>query len=478
MKRILRSVVLACALATPVGAVAATKTGPPPPKGALPYQAAPRPNDGANLALTIEKLEKGFDPERPFLIWAIGSSFTNGLGDGSTLIALLRERFPNLPKIVYKRMAGNSTPYHLCRGWARHLVIPEQPDLVLLYNFGKTHDLEELVAELRRHTTADIIMPTLHWCRPHQKVWPDPDARNSHQEPQALRAACEKHGVEFVENRRELTQYMLAHKLPIESLLGDSVHQTRYAAKMTNMNIARHVHRPAKFAYDPRSRERRLEAEGHEAVKAQGSWTRSGGALRADAKGSSITVAFTGSRIDLIGWRAPDGGTAEVILDGKPAAEARVFYAGYIRPNRKNAPAPPNPPRDRAPHRVTLGTHIVSQTWTLTMITDTADYQLVGSVTGPDGKGNARRPFTSMSGQIIVEPEFWRQPHTNRTGDTFTFEVTRCTIGHVDFKGKAEKFRLTLAQNLTNGPHTLKLSAQGDGPIAVDAFDVFEPPEK
>jgi hypothetical protein len=459
-----------------VAAEADAGAKPTPPEGAPEYQAPPRPADGANIALAIEKLEKGFDPDRPFLVWAIGSSFTNGLGDGSTLIELIRPRFPNMPKIVYKRMAGNSTPYHLCRGWARHLVIPEQPDLVLLYNFGLVEDLEKLIVDLRQGTTADIVVGTIHWCEPHEKQWPDPDLPCSHQDIPKLRAVCEKHGVELVESRREITEYMLANKLGIKSLLADAVHESAYASLMTNMNIARHFNRPAKFAYDPRSRERRIEAAASPDVKLHGSWEKGAGSVTARDKGAAIEVSFTGNRIGLIAWRNPEGGSAEVWLDGKPAAEAPVFQASYIKPDPKNAPLPPNPPRDRSPHRLTLGANVVPQSWTLTMTNDTGDYELVGSVTGPDGTGNSRKPFTSKSGQVIMEPEFWRQPESNPTGDKWTFEVTRNTVGRVDFKGEKAKFRLTLAQNLPNGPHKLKLAATGDGPVALDAFDVFEAP--
>jgi len=453
----------------------AARPEPKPPEGAKEYEAAPRPTDGANLALAVEKLEKGFDPDRPFLVWAIGSSFTNGLGDGSALVELIKPRFPKMPKIVYKRFAGNSTSYHFTRGWARHLVIPEQPDLVLLYNFGSVADLEKLIVDLRQATTADILVGTIHWCQPHQKEWPNPDLPCSHQDIPKLRAVCEKYGVELVENRRELTEYMLANKLTMESMLADAVHESGYAAKMTVMNIARHIQRPDRFAYDPRSRERRVEA-GSDAVKAEGPWTREGGTLAAKEAGASLSVAFTGNRIDLIGWRSADGGATEVWLDGKPADQAPVFYAGYILPDPKNFLLPPNPPRDRAPHRLSLGTNLVPQKWTLTVTSDKGDLELVGSVTGPDGTGTAKQPFTSKSGQIILEPEFWRDPQNNKAGDKFTFEVFRPTEARVDFKGEKAKFRVTLGKLLPNGPHTLKLVARG--PVAVDAFDVFEPPLK
>ncbi|HUT93928.1 MAG TPA: SGNH/GDSL hydrolase family protein [Thermoguttaceae bacterium] len=453
-----------------------------PPKGAPEYEAPPRPTDGADMALTVEKLQKGFDPPRPLLIWAIGSSFTNFLGGGDQLIEAIRQRWPDAPEIVYKKMVGNSTSYHFTRGWARHLVIPDQPDVVLIYNFGRTEELEKVIVDLRSSTTADIVVPTLHWCVPHKGVWPDPEARNSHQDPVALREMCRKHGVEFVESRRELTEYMIANHLEVEDLLVDSVHQSRYAAKMINRNIARHFHRAEQPGYDPRSRQRRVEAEGSSQTEASpGDWTPSedGTAITAAKQGSTISVRFTGNRIDLIGWRAPQGGSVEVSIDGRPADQTPVFYAGYVQPDRANAPAPPNPPRDRSPHSVTLGAGIVPQAWTITMTGDEGGYQLVGSVTGPDGEASALEPFTSKSGQIVIDPELWRGAKTNRRGDRFTFEVFRSVVGEVDFAGdERAKFRVRLVENLPNGPHSLKVVACGDGPVIVDAFEVFEPPMK
>jgi hypothetical protein len=249
---------------------------------------------------------------------------------------------------------------------------------------------------------------------------------------------------------------------------------------MTVRNFARHFHRAATFAYEPRTRERRMAVAAPDAVKLQGGpWHAAddGPARTAHAQDSAVTVAFTGNRIELIGWRGPEGGTADVWIDGRPASEIDAFYAGYIQPDRQNAPNPPNPPRDRCPHAVTLGEHLVPQQWTITMTSDTGDYELVGSETGSDGRGHALQRFTSDSGQIVIEPELWRDARNNRTGDRFTFEVFRATIASVDFRAETrEKFRLRLADYLTNGPHELRLVARGDGPVTIEAFDVFQPP--
>ena len=122
---------------------------------------SPRPQDGANLALTIRKLENRTSTDEPFLIWAIGSSYTNMLGMGEIPKQLIRRTYPNAPKIVYKKQVGASVPFQYLLGWARHIVIPAQPDLVLIYTIGKPEDLDTLLSELRRGCTADIIVPSM-----------------------------------------------------------------------------------------------------------------------------------------------------------------------------------------------------------------------------------------------------------------------------------------------------------------------------
>lgn len=464
---------------------------PEPPRQAVPYQAVTRPENGSHLALSIEKLSKGFTPERPFVIWALGSSFTDFLGNGEELIAELRKRFPNAPPIVYKKMVGGSTPYNMLRGWARHLVIPDQPDLLLIYNFGSTENLEKLFAELRAKTTADMIVGSLHWCKRHQTAWPDPEIPiPKHVDLKTLREACQKYDVEFVETRRDITAYMLANQLIIEDLLVDTVHQSPYMAKMINESFAAHFNSQAAFSYDPRSRERRLQAAAPDSPIRKAGWKTSddGQSLISDPaarQASEITIEFTGTRIDLIAQRSPDGGMASVWLDGKPANQVEAFHASYIQPEQNNfidiKSSITDMRRvisDRCPHGIELGNNIVPQIWTITMLSDQGDYELLGSRTGADGKGNAFQPFTSKSGQISIPPDLWRLASTNRTGDRFSFAVKRSFVEQIDFKGAPGKFRLCIADQLPNKSHQLTLKIQGGGKVTLDAFDVFEPPLK
>jgi len=453
---------------------------------------APRPSDGVNLALTVRKLERGLSPDRPFLIWAIGSSYTNMLGRGEIPIEIIRRRFPNAPDIVYRKHVGASVQFQYLQGWARHIVIPDQPDLVLIYTIGKPEDLDQLLAELRRGSTADIIVPSIHWRIRDIPLWGKSENAVD-QDVGAIREVCAKHGVEFIENRREWAEHLKAHGLKVEidaenNLLKDAVHQSEYGKLIINENIARHFARPARFGYNPDERERRLRpdqwksARKGESVEFSSEWRIEDGALVTSAPGVRVKVCFHGRRIDLIGGRSSAGGSVKVLVDGKPADQVNAFFMTFIAVGPNNTRPERGLVTDRAPHGVCLHKNVVPQTWTITMIDDNGNYKLEGSVTGFDGQGNNIEPFTSNSGQIIVPPDLWRRARdrkgqaVNKAGDLFTWDVYRTGVGTVDFQGDEDKsFCTKLIQNLPNTEHTLELVTTS-GKVRIDAFDVFEPP--
>ncbi|MFV1994505.1 MAG: hypothetical protein ACC661_03630 [Verrucomicrobiales bacterium] len=463
---------------------------------------SPRPDDGRNLALSIRKLTRGVAPERPFLIWGIGPSYLNFLGDGTTLASHLRRRFPNAPPIVYKKQVGSSVPWRYVLGWAKHWVIPEQPDLVLLYGIGLESDLEKIFQTIRGNSTADIIVASVHWKADDLPNWgKDEDATNFADIPE-MRRICKKYGVEFVENRKEWASYLRDQGMKVEvdpegGLLQDVVHQSKYGALVINENIVRHFAARDTYAYDPDSRERRLgvtrggeiSATAESATISDSNWTLREGVADATAAGSRIEVRFTGNRINLIGVASPEGGRARIVLDGQPAEEAAVFYASPIMAGADNARPEKGSVKDIGPHGISLRAGLVPQTWTILVTDGDGNYELRGSVTGADGRGNMLEPFVGNSGQIGIPPELWRHgagcvPFLNpwdgeilsRRGDAYTFEVYRACNPTVDFEGKGGEFRINLFQALPNREHVLELIAVGDGRVTVERFEVFEPP--
>ncbi|MDF1659860.1 MAG: SGNH/GDSL hydrolase family protein [Verrucomicrobiales bacterium] len=429
------------------------------PEGAPEYVAKVDPKAGQHFALTLDKLQNGFETDRPFLIWAIGSSYTNMLGSGEFWQREIPKRFPNAPEIRYEKMVGNSCPWQYLRGWARHLVVPDQPDLVITYTNGKPEDLEKLIIEIQSQTTADIIVPSLHWRMRGQALWGKSESAPD-QDVGAVREVCRKYGVEFVESRRDWAAYLTENNLPIESLLKDAVHQSDYGASIVNTNMFAHFQPDAPFSYDPKGRERTIQPE----LKEDGSYA----------------ATFTGNRVDLIGKKSPAGGAYQILIDGKPASEVETFLMSYVLPDPGNAKVGRGSnPRDQSPHGVGLGAGVIPQNWKIVMTSDTGDFKIEGSVTGPDGKGNAFEAFTSDSGQIEIDPYLWRRAERNRTGDFFTFEVKRSVLDTVDFRGiEGEVLDLRLAQVLPNAEHSLELIPIEPGSGQIDFLHVFEPPLK
>lgn len=445
-----------------------------------PYPIPPRPNDGSNLALSISKLQGKGISGQPFVIWALGSSFTNFLGNGEDLRQEILPRFPDAPPIIYRKHVGSGTPYEFVRGWVRQFAVREYPDLILIYTNGKPEGLEQALRTIRQSCTADVIVPSLHFWARAKNNW-----RATADTPSwgRIRDICRKYDVEFVENRRELADWFeLAERNPTD-ILGDSVHQNELGRRLINLNIARHFAIPRNVGYNPADRERRIRAawalrEASSLIQTTGKWEiDQHGLLRSSQQGARLTVTYRGNRFDILGQRIRGGGTARVSIDGVPAREYPAFAATYIRPDEKNHTTGGAMPGDSAPHAITLGKDPTPQSWTIRMLDNQGAFQLTGSRTGPDGQGNNRQPFVGNTGQIVINPELWRNPGGNRKGDTFTFEVYRTTNENVNFEG-ADGTRLhqILAHSVPNQSHTIEIEAQGDGPVVIDSITAYTPP--
>ncbi|HEY3899991.1 MAG TPA: SGNH/GDSL hydrolase family protein [Chthoniobacter sp.] len=463
-----------------------------------PFDTAPQAGDGSNLALSVAKWEgrKGI-PGKPFVIWAIGSSWTEAQKDGYGMIYAIRKNFPKAPPIVYKEHDGAGTPWDYDASWVKQFVAAEQPDLIFTYTLGSPEGLDRLLTEIRKRTTADIIVPSIHF-NIHSTLTPE-DIENGTLWAQ-VREICRKHHAEFVEHRRDIAAYMKANAVSADDLLWDHVHQNLAGRIRVWDSVSRHLTDPQQFTYSPDSLERLVPVEppaatATEQVSRSGNWTATAGALRTGEAGARLKVRFTGNRIDVIGRKLPGGGTVKVLIDGLPGDQAPAFAANYIKATPKIYPKKNvgGQPGDVAPQAVDLLSHLVPQSWTITMTSDKGDYELVGSVTGPDGNGNVTRSFTSTSGQIGIQPIDWRngvlkpkagEEHLppqfgNVTGDRFDFDVSRSTIGTVHFAGaEASSFSEPLVENLSNQEHTLELIAVGDGPVEVDGLYVFQPMER
>ncbi|MCB1078138.1 MAG: SGNH/GDSL hydrolase family protein, partial [Verrucomicrobiae bacterium] len=398
---------------------------------------------------------------------------TNMLGNGERLIQWIRERFPDAPPIAYEKHVGSAVEYDFTRGWMRQHVLGKQPDLVILYSGGKAADLEKLLADFRAHSTADVIVASLHLREQDKEIT---DATVNLPEWDAIRDVALKYGCEWVDSRREWAAYLQAQGKPIDWLLKDAVHQNDHGALVINENICRHL---VPGGAKPSSTERLLEPG-----KSADSESVSG---RLGA-GETMTVNFRGNRIDVVARRIKGGGklvAGAMILDGRPLDEVAAFLTTVILPGKDNHKPERGSAADHSPHQIILANPatILPQRWTIRMYGDAGAYQLIGSVTGPDGYGHNGMDFTGNSGQITVPTDLWRrrleadgETYSNRDGDTFSWEVYRATASEVDFGGDdGEVYTEVLADQLKNGWHTLELGPLTAGAGEIIGFRVHEP---
>ncbi|MEM7148030.1 MAG: SGNH/GDSL hydrolase family protein, partial [Verrucomicrobiota bacterium] len=427
-----------------------------------------RPGDGANLALFVEKLRNEEGSEEPLLVYGIGSSYTNMLGNGERLVQWVREHFPNAPPVVYKKHVGSAVNYDFTRGWMRQLVLGERPDLVILYSGGEAEDLETLLADFRAHSTADVIVASLHLRERDVEIT---EETVNAPEWDAVREVALKYGCEWVDNRREWAAYLEEQGKPIEWLLKDAVHQTDHGALVINENIVRHVRENDEPGYETAERERFLSMDGTGGREGEG-------IEKGDA--GEIRVRFRGNRLDVVGRSRQGGGVVTVEVDGVSGEEVDAFLTTLIVPGAENHRPERGSTADRAPHLVGVGEDVVPQEWTIRMTSDGGDYELEGSETGLDGEGNNGEDFVSESGQVEIPTALWRRrleadgTHSNRTGDTFTWEVYRSAVGEVSFEGdEGGVVEAVVVENLEKGWHEVVLRVEGA--VEVLGVRVFEP---
>lgn len=447
------------------------------------------PDDGKYLAASIAKLEGKLGvPGKPFVVWGVGSSWTNGLEDMEPVRQAILSRFPDAPEIIIRKQVGSGSPYDYIRGWIHTMVLADQPDLIISYTNGSVEALEMMLKDIRQHSTADIIIPSLHFFE-NENGQLTPEVINMPIFDQ-IKAVCEKYNAQFVDNRRYIAQWLLASDRQVIDLLSDAVHQNNQGRLLTCENIGQQFVRHPSPSYDPYSMEEKVPlAAGFRNPDARlqfsDGWSVVDGKMVSRKAGNIVKFTFTGNRVDLTGERKAGGGSVEVWIDGKPAGEAPAYAISYIKPAITNISHMGFYPRwsggggDTGPHGVWLGKIMIPQKWTIRMIDNEGHYELSGAVSGKEGVGHNTRMFTGQSGQIVVDPAVWRHPQANVKGDNWTFHVTRCAVDTVKYSSEGMEtetpYSVRLAQNLPNEEHTIELRTIGEREVVLESFYIFKP---
>ncbi len=460
-----------------------------PPLDALPMP-APGENEaffGARLTRSASLLANSSkDKHLPIKILIYGQSIVGSTVFTEQINSYLKRKFPFADITLENRAIGGFGGEQIVRT-AVHDVYPFNPDLIIFHVYGgeKSGELEQLFSNIRRYTTSDILLMSHHLNATQTK----PDDNQT----QFIRYIANKYDCELADISAEWPPYLAQHNLKPTDLLRDGVHPNRNGNWLLAQLVCRHIRYNPLFpsvwyktvrsyyavtAFDP-GISNPISLIGK-------NWTNNSGAAVSDSKESRIKFSFIGSRVDAVSGHPanlPNTGHATILLDGKPIDNSNMAFT-ITRPGPGVGTWWP------AIRQVSNVKPLIEEDWTLRVESINADstvftYRVRGSKTGDDGVGNSTALFVSHSGRVVIQSDdimFTRIRKTFKVSTPNGFEVKwsvvplfKATYQPPLDKDRTKIYRTTLVQGLSNGPHMLEVIPNGDGPVPIESFEVYEP---
>lgn len=392
----------------------------------------------------------------------------------------LRKTYPSADLEIENRAIGGFTAPALIQT-AEFDLYPFYPDLMIFHVYGgvETGEQEQIIARTRRRTTSEVLLWTSHFRWPKDVARdgsPDDPGVQALYRPDERRAAlmrrlADKYGCELAEVREALRRYLKQHDLYPKDTLGDSVHPNKLGNFLLASLIEPYLRYDPKFSKEPWQHLVRDFPAG-------------GPGLKRGPDGS-LELEFEGNRVDAIAGAAEGRpGTAKVLIDGRPPSSFPELY--YVA---RPSPAPHVwwPALKAIGHRKPL----VVETWTMKILECDPQkrhvaFEVIGSKTGPDGRGTNRQTFVSNSGRVTIEPGAWMICSSLRyrkkplpAGYQVTWQVKPLFVDTYQApkaEDPAREYATTLAQGLSNTRHALRIVPNGDGPVPIRAIRVYRPP--
>ena len=392
----------------------------------------------------------------------------------------LKKTYPYANLVIENRAIGGHSSQLLWRT-AEADLYPFQPDLLIFYVYGSHLDYEKIIANVRKRTTAEILIQTEHLTKPEELPEPSELPKQSGETWSAwmsevfLPGLAKKYGVELLDQRKAWRQYLNENNLEPKQLLRDGVHLNDWGCDVIAEIVKQH------FRYLPnRSRESWQGLAKEFRIGKEAKW-----------EGDRLRMDFDGSRVDLVAdtfvFEKSGAPPAELTIriDGKKPSEFPELYATTRASAYPNSTWP-------ILKRVTLKGSPTVEEWRAKISHASEDgkrfsFEIFGSITGPDGAGESDQAFLSKSGKIAIEPEDWNLEYCKavfKTPIPADLE-TRWRVlpqgddrlilfGYID---KTLEPAFTIAQGLPNGKHRLELISNGKHPN-LKLIRVYRPPFK
>jgi len=368
----------------------------------------------------------------------------------------LQTRFPHVRFVIENRAIPGFAADRLAETVTAD-VVQAQPDLVIFHSYGQLFETERLLATIRLHTTAEVLVQSDHLHLTGQLDEETDPTKTAPQDWWAYRnavwlpALCDRYGCCLADVRSFWKGYLRHNQLKESDLLGDWPHPNEEGNEVMSMAVLSYFEAPPLEPTTDAFNTPTVRMAEVSLAESKSPWV-----LEAD---------FHGTRVDWIPQDIPDACDVAVWIDGRapsalegPTAFGRTSYVeGTYWP---------------AIQRIDSRALLLEETWTLTLTeiapnAETLRFQLEGSRTGFDGVGSNETNFLSHSGRVFIDKKQWFIPSAFRgtgqlpkIGSRVTWEAqfrgrNECTTETL--RRSRQDGRWTLAAGLSDGPHRLRL---------------------
>jgi len=460
-----------------------------PPRPSMPMP-APAENEaffGARLTRSVTLLATSTPEHRfPVKILIYGQSIVASQIFNEQLAERLKEKFPYADITIENNAIGGFGGDRLV-GTSEYSVRYNCADLIIFHVYGgeKHGELEQIFSDIRKNTTADVLVLGHHMVDNDKMLFPE-----SFDSFQHLRYIVNKYNLEWVDVSKQWLKYLLDNNLKREDLLRDYVHPNRAGNLLLSRLVISHLNYNYLFPSEWNKTVRTYyvySAYTNDSpfVFEKQRWNVIDTIPCGDSPKNTLKFSFSGNRIDLIAGilqRNEKLGSASIKIDGKPVNQHDLYTISR----------PSSGPKTWWPaiRRISNVKPLIAEDWQLKVTAVNTDstiyyYTVKGSKTGFDGSGNTTERFVSNSGRVMIEPNDFMFGEINKSfkgeisiGFVVTWSVEPLfmeTYQSPVISDRAKVYKTTIVQGLTNSPHTLEIIPNGDGVVPIEAIEVHRP---
>ena len=399
-------------------------------------------------------------------------------------IAALRAKYPHMA-FDYRNLALGGWSAALLEQAVARDVEEVYPDLIVFHAYGDHRAYERIIRTLRSKTAADIIIQTAHVVTPLEPVcdpgfhlqWSPPEGCVGHVwfkqrnweefmsgvwEP----AMAAKYDLALDPRRQRWNTYLQEHHLQTTDLLADPPHPNAEGwTLMANLFTSW------------------LEELGDHP---QNNGQDTSGQVRSftpPVPGEKTRYEFDGNRAELIA-AGPLDGKINLTIDGKDPGELDGCW------QTSRVTRLPNVPDWPALKKVDVRpSYHEADVWTLRVrhldiSQENFDFEVESARTGAEGSGSGKDAFTSLSGNVAIQPGAWNLSHAKtKSGEGVAEEQSfqwerRFACGDELATALADgsvQQRHVLATGLPNTHHVIELTVTSDTPAILE-LRAYRPP--